>query len=119
MRSGALALGLAFGLVALGACEREEKALREDLPASRATRARADAQEIARAVRLYQATFGTLPSALDELTQARTIAGVTGGPFLARVPLPPAGWTPYEYAKHGGHRFTVTSSAGGVSVTAP
>jgi hypothetical protein len=117
MRSGALALGLVFGLVALGACEREEKAVKEDLPASRATKAQVDLQEIAKAVRLYQATFGALPSSLDHLTRPETIGGVTGGPFLARIPEPPAGWTPYEYARQG-DRFIVTASGGGMTVTA-
>ena len=119
MRSGALALGLALGLVALVACERQEKALKEDLPASRAVKAQADAQEIAKAVRLYQAAFGTLPSALDELTRAQTIGGVTAGPFLSRVPEPPAGWTAFAYTRQGADRFAVVSSGGGATVTAP
>jgi hypothetical protein len=115
----ALALALALGLVAVGGCERQERALREDLPASRAVQAQADAQEIARAVHLYQAAFGTLPKALDELTRAQTIGGVTAGPFLSRVPAPPAGWTAYQYARHGADRFSVASSGGGAAVTAP
>ncbi len=45
----------------LGACEREQKGISQDLPAARATKARADAQAIAGAVRQYQATFGALP----------------------------------------------------------
>jgi hypothetical protein len=117
MRSGALALAL--GLVALAACDRQEKALKEDLPASRAVKAQADAQEVARAVRLYQAAFGALPATLDDLTRERTIGGVTAGPFLSRVPEPPAGWTAYTYARQGADRFTVVSSGGGASVTAP
>jgi len=87
--------------------------------AARATRARADAQAIAGAVRQYQATFGALPDSIADLTEARTVSGTTGGPFLARVPTPPNGFTPYQYAKQGDLNFTVTSSGGGVSVTAP
>ncbi len=103
----------------LGACEREQKSISQDLPAVRATKARADAQAIASAVRQYQATFGALPESIEDLSEARTVGGVTGGPFLARVPTPPTGFTPYQYAKQGEVNFTVTSSAGGVTVTAP
>lgn len=105
--------------LAVGGCQREEKGISEDLPAARATRARADAQAIASAVRQYQASFQALPDSIDDLTQARTISGVTGGPFLARIPTPPAGWSSYQYARQGDNTFTVTSSGGGVTVTAP
>ena len=107
---------LSLGLVA---CQREQKSISEDLPAARATRARADAQAIAGAVRQYQTTFGALPDSIADLIEARTVSGTTGGPFLARVPTPPNGFTPYQYAKQGDLNFTVTSSGGGVTVTAP
>lgn len=103
----------------LGACEREQKGISEDLPAARVTKARADAQAIASAVRQYQAAFGALPESIEDLTGARTASGVTGGPFLARIPTPPSGFTPYQYVKQGEVNFTVSSSAGGVTVTAP
>ena len=106
-------------LVALTACEGEGKAIQQDLPATRTTKARADAQQIARAVQLYQATFGTLPPSLEALTRAETVGGVRGGPFLAPIPAPPPGWTPYRYEKQGESRFTVTTSAGRITVTAP
>jgi type II secretory pathway pseudopilin PulG len=107
---------LSLGLVG---CQREQKGISEDLPAARATRARADAEAIASAVRQYQATFGALPDSIADLTEARTVSGTTGGPFLARVPTPPNGFTPYQYAKQGDLNFTVTSSGGGVIVTSP
>ena len=107
---------LSLGLVG---CEREQKGISQDLPAARATKARADAQAIASAVRQYQATFGTLPESIEELTEARTVSGVTGGPFLARVPTPPTSFSPYRYARQGDVNFTVTSSAGDITVTAP
>jgi hypothetical protein len=107
---------LSLGLVG---CQREQKGISEDLPAARATRARADAEAIASAVRQYQATFGALPDSIADLTEARTVSGTTGGPFLARVPTPPNGFTPYQYAKQGDINFTVTSSGGGVIVTSP
>jgi hypothetical protein len=117
LRAGVV--GVVVLSVALGGCQREEKGISEDLPAARATRARADAQAIASAVRQYQATFQALPDSIEDLTQARTISGVTGGPFLAKAPTPPAGWSAYQYAKQGDANFTVTSSGGGVTVTAP
>jgi hypothetical protein len=112
---------VAVALIALvlPACQREQKGISEDLPAARVTKARADAQAVASAVRQYQATFGALPESIEDLTEARTASGVTGGPFLARVPTPPTGFTPYQYAKQGEVNFTITSSAGAVTVTAP
>jgi type II secretory pathway pseudopilin PulG len=115
----ALVIFLAVLSVGLVGCQREQKGISEDLPAARATRARADAQAIASAVRQYQATFGALPDAIADLTEARSLSGTTGGPFLARVPTPPNGFTPYQYAKQSDLNFTVTSSGGGVTVTAP
>jgi hypothetical protein len=112
-------VGLAVALLALGGCEREQKAIEEDLPAARATRARADAQQIASAVRLYQSAFGALPESLDALTRSQAAGGVTAGPFLAAIPAPPAGWSGYQYTRHGADQFTISSSGGGATVTAP
>ena len=112
-------VAVALILLALPACKAEQKGISEDLPAARATKARADAQVIAGAVRQYQATFGSLPDSIEDLTEARTASGVTGGPFLARVPTPPTGFTPYQYAKQGDVNFTITSSAGAITITAP
>ena len=117
-------LTLSIGFVAvlvlgLVACQREQQGISEDLPAARVTRARADAQAIAAAVRQYQATFGALPESVEALLQARTVSGVTGGPFLARIPTPPNGFTPYQYARQGEVSFTVTSSGAGITVTVP
>jgi hypothetical protein len=111
-----LSLGLTVALVA---CQREEKGISEDLPAARSAKALADAQAIAAAARQYQATFQALPDSIEDLKQSRTIAGVTGGPFLARVPTPPTGWSAYQYARQSDTNFTVTSSGGGVTVSAP
>ena len=112
-------IGIAVAAVALMACQREQQGISEDLPAARATRAQADAQAIAAAVRQYQAIFGTLPDSIEDLTGARTMGGVSGGPFLAKVPTPPTGWSAYQYARQGDINFTVTSSGAGVTVTAP
>jgi type II secretion system (T2SS) protein G len=115
----ALVVAVALAALALPGCKAEQKGISEDLPAARATKAKADAEAIASAVRQYQATFGSLPESIGDLTEARTAGGVTGGPYLARVPTPPAGFTPYQYAKRGDIQFTITSTAGAITVTAP
>ena len=119
MRRFGVALALAFGLLALASCEREQKMVQQELPAARQTKARSDAQQIARAVQGYQATFGALPGSLDALARAQTVGGVSGGPFLGSVPAPPAGWSPYQLMKQDGGRFTVSASGDGLTVTAP
>lgn len=106
-------------LVLAAACEREQKAIETDLPMARETKARADAQQIASAVRAYQATFGVLPDSLDALTRPRTTGGVTSGPFLAAIPAPPRGWTRYEYARRPGGLFSISASGGGAAVSVP
>ena len=113
------ALGVLVVLLVLGACDREQKAIEKDLPAARVAKARADVQQIAAAVRLYQASFGALPASLEALTQAQAAGGVTSGPLLGSIPAPPAGWSAYQYARQGADRFTVSSSGGGVTVSAP
>ena len=110
-----VALGVLAVLLALGACEREQKAIEKDLPAARSAKARADVQQIAAAVRLYQASSGALPASLEVLTQPQTAGG---GPLLGSIPAPPKGWSAYRYTKEG-DRFTVSSSGGGVTVSAP
>ena len=118
MLKAALVMAAVLSL-AMGACQREQKAISEDLPAARATKAKADADAIANAARQYQATFGTLPESIEDLTEARTVSGVTGGPYLAKIPTPPTGWSAYQDARQGDTSFTITSSSGGVTVTAP
>ncbi|MEX2223616.1 MAG: hypothetical protein WEG40_17645 [Candidatus Rokuibacteriota bacterium] len=114
------AVGVAGLALALLACEREEKMVREDLPLARATRVRADAQVIATAVNTYRVTCGgVLPESLEALTTQTTVSGAPCGPVLASIPSPPPGWSAYVYTRRGDHEFTVASSGGGVTVTAP
>ncbi|MGH7396642.1 MAG: hypothetical protein ACRELW_03805 [Candidatus Rokuibacteriota bacterium] len=113
-------VGVAGLALALLGCEREEKMVREDLPMARATRARADAQAIATAVNTYRATCGgALPESLEALTTQTMVAGAPCGPMLGSIPAPPAGWSAYVYTRQGELAFTVSSSGGGVTVTAP
>ena len=105
-------------LLALCACEREEKAVREDLPLARTTKARTDAQTIATAVSTYRVTCGALPDSLEALVTQTTVGGVPCGPVLGSIPTPPTGWSAYVYARQG-DSFTVTSSGNGQTVSAP
>ena len=105
-------------LLALVACEREEKMIREDLPLARTTKARTDAQMIATAVDTYRASCGALPESLEALTTQTVVSGAACGPVLGSIPAPPTGWSPYVYTRQG-DSFTVASSSGGQSVSAP
>ena len=114
------AVGMAGLALLLLACEREEKMMREDLPMARTTKARADAQAIATAVNTYRASCGGgLPESLEALTTQTVVGGAPCGPMLASIPTPPPGFTAYVYTRQGDSSFTVTSSGGGVTVTAP
>ncbi len=106
-------------LLALDACEREEKMVREDLPTARATKARVDAQLIASAVNAYRTTCGALPESLEALTTQTTVAGTPCGPVLGSIPAPPAGWSAYAYTRRQDGGFTISTSGGGVTVSAP
>jgi type II secretion system protein G len=86
---------------------------------ARIARAQADARTLVSAISMYSATFGTIPTALNDLTSAATIGGITGGPFMKTVPNPPAGWSAYGYATGAGGTFTVSASGDGTSVSFP
>jgi hypothetical protein len=114
------AVGMAGLALLLCACEREEKMVREDLPMARTTKARSDAQAIAAAVNAYRASCGGgLPEALEALTTQTTVGGAPCGPMLGSIPTPPPGWSAYVYARQGDSSFTVSSSSGAQTVSAP
>jgi len=71
------------------------------------------------AAKLYQTLFGEPPESVDALTREQTVKDVTGGPFLARVPDPPPGWSPYRLETRPDGAVTVTSSGEGKTATAP
>ena len=104
-------------LLALAACEREEKMVGEDLPMARTTKARTDVQMIATAVNTYRASCGALPESLEALTTQTMVSGAPCGPVLGSIPAPPTGWSPYVYTRQG-DSFTVASSGGGQRVAA-
>ncbi len=105
--------------LAFAGCEREKQAIKQDLPAARMAKAQADAAALASAIRTYSATCGQLPDSLDDLTTTKTVGSGPCGPFLPRIPAPPAGWAPYAYAKEADGSFSVTSAGPGGSVRTP
>jgi len=112
---GAVVAGL---LLALTACEREEKMVREDLPMARATKARTDAQMLAAAVNAFRTSCGKLPEALTTLTTPQMVDGAPCGPMIGSVPNPPPGWRAYALVING-DSFTVTTTDGKQTVSAP
>jgi len=87
---------------------------------ARLAKAQADARALASAVSIYSAHMGTLPGALTDLTSVVSNSLLQpGGPFMASVPLPPAGWGAYGYASTVTGVFTITSSGDATSVSIP
>ncbi|HEX9900186.1 MAG TPA: type II secretion system protein GspG, partial [Candidatus Methylomirabilis sp.] len=87
---------------------------------ARLAKAQADARALASAVSIYSAHMGTLPGALTDLTSVVSNSLLQpGGPFMASVPLPPAGWGAYGYASTTTGVFTITSTGDATSVSIP
>jgi general secretion pathway protein G len=91
---------------------------------ARIAKAQADLRAVASAISLYQAHTGNLPaSGIGNLTVLEnTVTNAqsqTGGPFLGRVPTPPANWGgSYAYVV-AGDTFQLTGSGDGTGVTVP
>ena len=87
---------------------------------ARLAKAQADARALASAVSIYSAHMGTLPGALTDLTSVVSNSLLQpGGPFMASVPLPPAGWIAYNYTSTTSGVFTITSNGDSTSVSVP
>ena len=89
---------------------------------ARLAKAQADARALASAISIYSAHMGSLPTALTDLTSAVVNgANQSAGPFMARVPPPPATWGAYTYTSSTAGTFSGTASRGrdGASVTVP
>ena len=112
------ALGVLLLLATFGISEGQLKAIEVDLPAARIAKARADVQQIAKAVELYRASTGRLPGTLLDLVRPEASGGAKGAPFLPLIPTPPRGWSSYVYAQQT-DRFTVSAWGDGVTVSAP
>jgi type II secretion system protein G len=88
---------------------------------ARLAKAQADARALASAVSIYSAHHGALPTTLPQLTTAQSNGlGQMGGPFMASVPLPPAGWAAYSYTPVvTAGTFVITSNGDGTTVSLP
>jgi type IV pilus assembly protein PilA len=91
---------------------------------ARIGKAQGDVRSVASAVSMYVAHYGTLPTALGEMTVSGTNAqGVTTGPFMAAIPTTPAGWTPsnaiYSYATGAGDTFTISGAGDNTTAKVP
>ncbi len=87
---------------------------------ARIAKAQADSRALASAVSIYSAHMGSLPTALTDLTSAAVNgAGQSAGPFMARVPAPPATWAAYTYTSSATGTFSITSNGDSTTVTVP
>jgi type IV pilus assembly protein PilA len=85
---------------------------------ARIAKAQADSRAIASAVSIYSAHMGIIPATIANLLVVQTDnAGVTAGPFLARVPSVPAGWVAAGGVA-GGYSYTQGAAAGTFQISA-
>ena len=77
---------------------------------ARLAKVNADTRAIGGALSSYAQHMGRLPATLHELTSSATNGrGEWAGPFLARLPTPPPGWTDYGYEARADGTFSVMS----------
>jgi type II secretion system protein G len=89
---------------------------------ARIAKAQADARALASSISIYAAHMGVMPTALADLTVAvANTLGQTAGPFMAKVPSPPAGWSsPYAYtASNAAGTFNISASGDSATVSLP
>ena len=91
---------------------------------ARIAKAQADVRSLASAVSMYSAHYGTIPTALGQMTVSGTNnQGVTAGPMMAAIPTTPAGWTPtnaiYAYATGAGDTFTISGTGDSTTAKVP
>jgi type II secretion system protein G len=89
---------------------------------ARIAKAQADARALASAISIYAAHMGVLPGGLPALAaQATNGQNQVAGPFMARVPAPPSGWSSaYDYAPDTATgTFTISAAGDGTSVVMP
>ena len=81
---------------------------------ARIAKGQADARALASAVSIYAAHMGVVPTGLGVLTVvAVNSLSQSAGPFMAKIPDTPAGWTsPYAYASDTASGTFVISAVG-------
>ena len=81
---------------------------------ARIAKAQADTRSIASAATVYAAHMEVLPTSLALLTGVATNPqGQAAGPFMAKIPIPPANWTPL-----GSYFYTADTVAGTFQISA-
>jgi len=92
---------------------------------SRIARVQADLRALASAVTMYQAHMdGGLPAAIGDLTLVVTNGqGSQAGPFMSKVPAPPAGgvpaWSIYNYAAFPNGTFNLSATGDTTTISIP
>jgi type II secretion system protein G len=92
---------------------------------ARIAKAQADSRALASAISIYAAHMAVVPTTaqgLNSLTvQAVNSLGQSAGPFMAKIPAPPAGWTsPYAYTGDTtSGTFVITASGDNTTVALP
>ena len=88
---------------------------------ARIAKAQADARALASAVSIYGAHMGRIPTALTDLTVAvSNPQNQTAGPFMSKVPDPPAGWAAYGYTGDtASGTFNIRSNGDNTTVSLP
>jgi type II secretion system protein G len=81
---------------------------------ARIAKAQADTRSLASAAAVYGAHMEVLPTSLALLTGVATNPqGQVAGPFMAKIPTPPANWTPL-----GSYFYTANTAVGTFQISA-
>ena len=89
---------------------------------ARIAKAQADSRALASAASIYAAHMGVILTALSQLTsQVTNGQNQVAGPFMARTPTPPSGWSSsYGYsATTSSGVFAITANGDGTTVSLP
>ena len=92
---------------------------------ARIAKAQADARALASAISIYAAHMAVVPTTAQGLNSLTAVAvnslGQSAGPFMAKIPAPPAGWTtPYAYTGDTtSGTFVINSSGDNTTVSLP
>ena len=92
---------------------------------ARIAKAQADARTLASAISIYAAHMAIVPTTAQGLNSLTVVAvnslGQSAGPFMAKIPPTPAGWTtPYAYTGDVvAGTFVITSSGDNTTVSLP
>src|SRR6266566_6853202 len=92
---------------------------------ARIAKAQADARTLASAISIYAAHMAVVPTTAQGLNSLTVVAvnslGQSAGPFMAKIPAPPAGWTtPYAYTGDVvAGTFVITSNGDNTTVSLP